>query len=259
MKLITLNTWGGRVDSIFLDFFEEHKNKIDIFCLQEVWNVNEENQKQMYASLVNAIVGGVVLKDMMEDMFLRLQKTLTNHMGFFRPHYGTHYGLGMFIKNDLGLREEGDFFVYKDRSYIPTGDVGNHARNVQYATINAKNGPITVINFHGIWNGKGKTDTEDRLVQSDNIIKFLKTLNNPFILCGDFNLLPDTESLKKFEEFGLRNLIRENNVTSTRTSLYKKKHRLADYVFVSDGIKITNFKVLPYEVSDHSPILVEFE
>lgn len=259
MKLITLNTWGGRVDSNFLDFFYEHKDKTDIFCLQEVWDVHEENQKQMYASLIDAIVGGVILRNMMEDMFSQLGKILSNYTGFFRPHYGTHYGLGLFIKKDIDLRDEGDIFVYKDRDFVPTGDVGDHARNIQYASINIHGKLITIINFHGLWNGKGKTDTEDRLLQSDNIIKFLKTLNNPFILCGDFNLLPDTESLNKFEKFGLRNLIKEYNVTSTRTSLYKKEHRMADYVFVSGGIEIKTFKVLPHEVSDHSPILVEFE
>lgn len=259
MKLITLNTWGGRVDSHFLDFFKEYKGKVDVFCLQEVWNVYEENQKQMYASLIDAVVGGVVLRNMLEDMFFQLGKILSDYSGFFRPHYGTHYGLGIFIKKDLDLKEEGDIFVYKDREFVPTGDVGNHARNIQYATINTDGKLLTIINFHGIWNGKGKTDTEDRLLQSDNIIKFLKTLTNSFIICGDFNLLPDTESLKKFERFGLRNLIKENNVTSTRTSLYKKEHRFADYVFVSEGVEIKNFQVLPNEVSDHSPILIEFE
>lgn len=259
MQLITLNTWGARAGhKEFLGFIKNQQN-IDILCLQEIWYVRDGEGEKVSNLLEGAIVGGTVLENMMRDLFPQLSEVLPNHLGFFRPHYGTHYGLASFVKNDLNLKEEGDIFVFKDRDFVPTGDVGNHARNIQYITLNTNNGLRTVVNFHGLWNGKGKTDTEDRILQSDNIIKFLKTLTNPFILCGDFNLLPDTESLRKFEEFGLRNLIKENNITSTRTSLYKKEHRMADYVFVSDGIKVNDFKVLPDEVSDHSPIFVDFE
>lgn len=116
-----------------------------------------------------------------------------------------------------------------------------------------------MVNVHGLWNGNGKTDTPDRLVQSDNIIKFIKNLDNPFVLCGDFNLLPDTESLKKFEEFGLRNLVREYNIRSTRTKFYDKEHKFADYIFVSKDIKVVDFKVMSDEVSDHSPLILDFK
>ena len=90
------------------------------------------------------------------------------------------------------------------------------------------------------------------------MIDFLKTVDGEVILCGDFNLLPDTESIKKFSDFGLRNLIYENNITSTRTSFYTKQDKFADYVFVSEGISVEEFKVLPDEVSDHSALYLDF-
>lgn len=152
---------------------------------------------------------------------------------------------------------EGDVFVYKERGHMPSGDLGNHARNIQYATTIADGGPVTVINFHGLWNGNGKTDTKDRLRQSRNILEFAKHIENPLILCGDFNLLPDTESIRILERAGLRNLISEFGVTSTRTSFYSKPQKFADYVFISKDIQLKDFKVLPGEVSDHSPLLVE--
>ncbi|MCX6712734.1 MAG: endonuclease/exonuclease/phosphatase family protein, partial [Candidatus Vogelbacteria bacterium] len=101
-------------------------------------------------------------------------------------------------------------------------------------------------------------DTLERLEQSRKIKAFMDSVDSPKILCGDFNLLPDTESLKIIEG-GLRNLIREYGVTSTRTSFYTKPDKFADYVFVSPEIKVVDFKVLPDEVSDHSPLLLEFE
>ena len=74
----------------------------------------------------------------------------------------------------------------------------------------------------------------------------------------NFNLLPDTESIKKFERAGLKNLIREYNITSTRTSYYTRPEKHADYAFVSDGIEVKDFKILPDKISDHAPMSLEF-
>ena len=110
-----------------------------------------------------------------------------------------------------------------------------------------------------MWNGKGKTDSDARLMQSSNIINTLKDLEGEIVLCGDFNLRPDTESLAMIENFGLRNLIKENGVTSTRTALYKKEEEFADYTLVSKGVTVREFKVLPDEVSDHNAMYLDFE
>lgn len=61
------------------------------------------------------------------------------------------------------------------------------------------------------------------------------------------------------ENTGLRNLIKEHGITSTRTSLYTKEEKFADYVLIGPGIQVTNFEVLPDEVSDHAPLRIEFE
>ena len=162
----------------------------------------------------------------------------------------------MLVNNKLKVTAEGELFVYREKGYVPNGDVGNHARNIQYITLMNNGKEITVINFHGLWNGKGKTDTEDRLNQSKNIIKFIKSLKGKIVLCGDFNLLPDTQSIKLFESAGLINLIKEHGIKSTRTSLYTKAEKFADYVFVTPDIKVKDFKVLPDEVSDHTALLL---
>ncbi|MEQ1500232.1 MAG: endonuclease/exonuclease/phosphatase family protein [Parcubacteria group bacterium] len=243
MKLITLNTWGGRIHSPLLKFFEENKD-VDVFCLQEIYH----NSK-------TALIGSELHKDAF-NLFNEIKEKLSHHYGYFRPSVGETYGLSIFVKKDIQVEEEGDIQIYDVPNYVSGG---NHPRNLQWINIKKNDFALTVVNVHGLWNGNGKTDTEDRLIQSENIIRFIKTLNNPFILCGDFNLLPDTESLRKFEQFGLLNLVKENNITSTRTSLYKKEHRFADYVFVSKGIEIKEFKVLPDEVSDHSALLLDFE
>lgn len=57
----------------------------------------------------------------------------------------------------------------------------------------------------------------------------------------------------------MRNLIREYGITSTRTSFYQKPEKHADYVFVSEGISVKAFTVLPDEVSDHAPLLLAID
>lgn len=57
----------------------------------------------------------------------------------------------------------------------------------------------------------------------------------------------------------MKNLIKDFGITSTRSSYYKKPVRFADYTFVSEGIKINDFKVLPDEVSDHLAMYLDFE
>lgn len=254
MKLISLNTWGGRAGKdLQLAFFKRHKD-IDVFCLQEMW-------RAPYQDLEGFIAGGLTI-DHSTVMVYGVQEVsaiLSEHSSFFRPHLLNDYGLMTLISNKMKVIEEGELFVYREKGYYPPGDVGKHARNIQYITVETKKGLVTIINFHGLWNGKGKTDSEDRILQSQNIINFMKTLKNPFVLCGDFNLLPDTKSIKMFEEFGLRNLIKEYGITSTRTSFYKKPEKHADYCFVSKDIKVKEFKILPDEVSDHAPLYLDFK
>jgi endonuclease/exonuclease/phosphatase family metal-dependent hydrolase len=66
-------------------------------------------------------------------------------------------------------------------------------------------------------------------------------------------------SLKKIEDSGMRNLIKEYGITSTRSSFYKKPERFADYTFVSKETKVNNFKILPDEISDHLAMYLDFE
>lgn len=254
MKIISLNTWGGRAgQENLLSFFKEHQKDTDIFCLQEVWSAP-------YKYLEGHTAGGREIShlEIMTDGFQKISSLLSDFTPFFRPHHGDHYGLLMMVKNSIEIDSEGEVFVYKHKWYVPKGDVGNHARNIQYVKINIEGMPVTVVNFHGLWNGNGKGDSDDRLIQSEKIKKFISEQDGEVVLCGDFNLLPNTKSIKILEDFGLKNLISENNIKSTRTSFYTKPEKFADYVFVSKNIKVKKFNVLPDEVSDHNPLFLEF-
>lgn len=255
MRIISLNIWGGKIGKEkLLSFFQSHVASTDVFCLQEVWAAP-------YPHLEGRMAGGRVLHN--ENIMARalgdIAATLPGHTALFSSLVGENYGLAMFVRKEFQVLETGEVFVYKQKGYISETDVGDHARSIQYVTLAHGAEKITIVNFHGLWNGKGKKDTEDRIQQSKNILECTSKLGGEYILCGDFNLLPDTESLKLFETAGLRNLIKEYGISSTRTSFYTKPEKHADYMFVTKGIQVKDFQVLPDEVSDHAPLLVDID
>lgn len=254
MKIISLNTWGGFAGKeALLDFFRTHADT-DVFCLQEIWAAP-------YEHLEGASAGGRELKNEQIMVYGKqeIEAALPDHRSYFRPHFEDHYGLLILVKKSLTILEEGERFVHRDKGYKPEGDIGQHARNIQYVTVAAENGPVTIINFHGLWAGKGvgKIDTPERLIQSERLAAFLMERTEPLVLMGDFNLLPDTESLAMLEKAGLKNLIKEYGITSTRTSHYTKPEKYADYALVSPTVTVRSFEVLPDEVSDHAPLKLE--
>lgn len=255
MTIICLNIWGGRAgQGKLLAFFEKYRDTADVFCLQEVW-------ADRYESFEGVLAGGRAIdhSTIMTHAFQEIGAALPDHEPYFAPSFYESYGLCMFVRKGIPVSGTGDIFVHKERGHVPEDDIGLHARNLQFVSLEHGSQELTIMNFHGLWNGKGKGDCEERVAQSERILEFTAALPNPFILCGDFNLTPDTESVRKLEEAGLRNLIREYGITSTRTSLYDKPLGYADYAFVSDGIEVTDFKVLPDEVSDHAPLFLSLK
>ncbi len=250
MKLITLNAWCGRAGSSVHDFFEKYKD-IDIFCLQEVDLDGSKFDTDVTGS--NPPAGDPFL-------FRSIQDILPNHHGFFAPILSSWWGNAIFIKNDIyrNMTAYGEVLISDEQQKYMPYDTW-FRRSLQWLDFSIQDELYTLVNYHGLWEkDKGKGDSNDRIKQSQNIINFLSTKKDrKIILTGDFNLSPQTESLQLFEDFGLENLITRFAITDTRTSLYEKENRFADYTFVSKDITVNEFTVLPDEVSDHAPLYLE--
>ncbi len=264
MKLISLNTWGGRAGREgLLAFLDAHRDA-DFICLQEVWSAPYEGLEGGSPLVHDAIM----VRGKQE-----IGALLGAHRAFFHPSHLADYGLMTLVSEGLEVVGCGDVFVHRERGFVPEGNLGHHARNVQFVTartpsgvncqaphrrprpeerrrrrrvskdapadtsaqsgtsfetppritvrgsqapqdeggvetpsLGVPNGAFTVLNFHGLWNGRGKSDSDDRLAQSRRLVDVLHRLKAPFVLCGDFNLAPDTKSLAMLEEAGARNL-----------------------------------------------------
>ena len=241
LKLITLNIWGGNVEEPLINLIKS-KQDVDVFCFQEVYCKAPEKitDEARYINL---------------DIFSEIQSLLSNHTGYFRPVVKEIYGIAMFVKKNLLVIEEGERLIHANDNYIGIGPT--HSRILQYAKIECSGQRFTIINVHGLWNGRGKGDSPERINQSLKIKNFLDSTNGPKILCGDFNLRPDTKSLEILSE-GMNNHIKINGVQSTRTSFYPGIERFADYVYTSNNIDVKNFQVLPEEISDHAALQIDF-
>ena len=248
MKLLTLNIWGGRKHKEFLEFSRKYNNQIDIFCFQEVF----KSRRNLFHNEIKT------------NIYSDIKNILVNYNAYFAPmfeghdtveavDFDLHFGQATFVKKTIEIKSEGNYFVYAEYGHekiAPTIDYPGFAnfldypRSMEYLLVEKDRNETLIGNLHGYWIPEDKGDTPERLAQSDKILEFLAKYNCPKILCGDFNLNPDTKSVKKLENAGLINLIRKYHITNTRSIHHTRKDKFADYVFVSNDIKVNEFKVL---------------
>jgi len=262
MKLISLNLWGGKVFMPLIDFIKQSSSNTDIFCLQEVFNTKSDIKEY---------------RGYRTNMLYELQLILPDFVVFYFPtisgfdiedppsktDFDLEYGSAIFVKNNIKITSHGNILIFKDSSYPPLKlDFSNNPTPLQYITFNISGKDFAVFSFHGTSFPGNKLDTKRRLNEAKNVKEIVKSTNGAKILVGDFNLLPQTESIK-IQEQNMRNLIKEFNITKTRSDLSPffgkvEFQKFADYTFVSDDIKVESFQVPDIEVSDHLPMILEF-
>lgn len=202
------------------------------------------------------------------DIYGELAKNLPQHTGYFAPHlqnydlggkvdFDLKAGLAIYIKRNIEVKECKDIFIYRDGIELLANDITTIPRNLQYISFTVNNNNYLISHFHGIWYPKTKIDTTDRVKLVQKIKEFLSKSEARKILCGDFNLLPTTKSMKILEE-GMVNLISKYAIKTTRNKHYKRKEKHADYVLVSPNTIVEQFTVIDKLVSDHLPLLLKF-
>lgn len=256
MKIISLNTWGGQAFDELVKFVSANLHDTDVFCFQEVFDTNSDVKvtNGARANLFNEL--SLILKD------------FTGHHAFVEGGYDykglvdfhLDYGLVTFVKNNLHVVSQESIIVHGLGNEL-TGHFGEHPRNVHVLKlIEGDSEPVVVINFHGMWKqGFGKADCPERILQSNRVVEVMARYSEPKVLIGDFNLLPDTQSLDILRE-GMRDLISEFGITTTRSALYDKPDiPFADYAIISPEIVVETFEVPKVNASDHLPLILKIK
>lgn len=261
MKLISLNIWGGKVFDPLIAFLKESAGTTDIFCFQEVFDSTESHEVTWggRADILTTLCG--ILPNF-QSHFASIQE---RHDGDRWADSPLLQGPAIFVRQNIVVDDAGDIVVHGVRNGLRGDDLATYPCNLVYARFQKERIPYTVGTVHGTAYPGSKLDTPERLMQSQKIIQFFGGTPNRKILCGDFNLMPDTESIRMIERSGMRNLVREFHIESTRSAInyerYPEKEwqKFADYCFVSPDIAVGNFTVPDISVSDHLPLVLEFE
>jgi hypothetical protein len=265
MRLVSLNTWGGIVFEPLMEFVRRHAADTDMFCFQEMF-FGSRPEDGVEDAKGNGRTHG--------DLCKELEMALPDHVAYPRyapegsqfqgekPPAGVRLGQVIFVKRGIPVTDQGGFYTYPDDSPVVAQMYIRLTGNFQYVRVRSSHYEYLVGSVHGLWQPGGKRDTPERLAQSRILADFFKKGSGKKILCGDLNLHPDTESIAILGG-EMRNLIAEYGIGATRTSFYADKERLhdpiADYAFVSSDVDVRRFAVLGDEVSDHSPLLLEFD
>lgn len=260
MRLITLNTWANRIHEPVIDFVKREAPQTDIFCFQEVYHTTSDQAHTGPDQTERADALAQFRSVLDADFFCTFAPVQSNYANHGPVDFHLEYGNATFVRRTLEIVEESSVYVYRGADDLHPDDQRGRARRAIVTKIKTpEDQRYTIINLHGLWQaGTNKADNPDRFEQSRRLRAVIDQSDAPVIIAGDFNLLPDGQSMAILEE-GMRNLIKEYNVTSTRSSLYPKPIRLADYILVSPEIKVIDFKVLEDEVSDHLPLALEWK
>ena len=229
MRILSLNTWHGECKPALRAFLLSQLQSVDVFCLQEA---NGDNMDEIIAELfagpefqaVTAVKGGV----------------------------SRGYCLYVIAKKPVTL-------VHHTPLLDPTDNDTGRALAVELEVDNQR---IIVVGVHGMPYPGDKLDSDGRLRQTRQILEWLETQDTPAVVCGDFNLQPETKSVQDFTTAGYQNLIKNYAIATTRNRLaWEKwpdnKQPFADYTFVSPNLTVTDFKVSNLEVSDHLPMIID--
>jgi hypothetical protein len=257
MKLITLNVWGGKIHEPLVNFLSKHREDTDIFLFQEVYDSN-----------ITTITPAGYKSDLLDEF----KGILFDFDYFYSPafsgrdfdkevDYNLSQGLAAFWKKDLRLKDKGAIFTHNKFNEIGFFDYAEKTdppRLFQYLEFE----DLLVINFHGYWEPRPKFDTPQRLEQSKKILDFISNYDKSKIVAGDFNLNINTQSVSMLES-KLTNHVKEEDYKTTRSAVYDPEYKpfdkFADYIFSSRDIKVNDFEVMKDVVSDHLPLMLDFQ
>lgn len=243
MKLIQANIWGGRLEPQIIRFMNEQRP--DFVCLQEVTQV-DGGRSAFFASLEE------------------IQKAAGLDHVFLSPVFSLNF---MNRRADFGNAVISKF-PFTDKETVFTGkehkdnfdflvDDAN-MRNLQLVKIQLpNNSEISILNHHGHHINQHKNGDDETMRQCGIIADEVKKLEGKIIVTGDFNLAPHSESLEQLN-IQLTNLSIKHGLKTTRTSL-THKNEVCDYIFVSDEIDVKSFEACDEIISDHMPLVMEFE
>ncbi len=266
MRLLSLNVALFETNNDLLSGFLAKQNP-DILCLQEISEKIDHTVNPDYVS-----------KDCIDSAANNLKYSFFGptwiikdfHKKNFHQKASFDFDFGGFIKSGNYIRSR--FRIIKKSNVFVEGK--SHFKVIDWSTWPEKQSKavqvvdlelpdskkLQVLNYHGIWT-KEKIGNAQTLNACKKILNLAKEADYPTIIAGDFNLFPDTPSMQVFYNDFI-SLVDKYQISTTRpqtNELSNLQRNVVDYVLVSKNIKVNSFEVLSSDVSDHLPLVVDFE
>lgn len=265
MKVMCLNGWGGKLYDALLAYISAEAP--DILCLQEVVHSPQTDLDWL------TYKDGDHLLPQRANFFRDVARALPDHAACFCAAaqgvlwdgdnaVPSRWGLATFVHNSLPVIAQAQDFVHK--CYSPDG-YGDHPRSRCAHAIRVHDHgcqqPVSITHMHGLRDLQGKMDTPERAAQARRLLDLSDRVSVPEdirVICGDFNVEPQSETITFLKRHGFSELVTENGFKGTRNSQYRKPGSFADYMLIDRPDAVARFDVIyEPEVSDHCPLLLE--
>ncbi|WP_227287313.1 MULTISPECIES: endonuclease/exonuclease/phosphatase family protein [Paracoccaceae] len=260
-----LNGWGGKLYEELLPYL--HETSPEILCLQEVVHSPASDKDWL------TYRDGDHVLPQRANFFRDVCHALPDHVAVFCPAaqgvlwdgdqpIPSQWGLATFVHRSRPVIGQVQGFVHKD--YSPEG-YGDHPRSRVAHGVrvydDAAGRSISVTHMHGLRDLNGKMDTPERAEQARRLLALSRQVSEAGdlrVICGDFNVEPDSETLRILNDAGFSELVTGRGFESTRNSHYTKPGKFADYMLIDREEAVRAFDVIhDPEVSDHCPLLLD--
>lgn len=147
----------------------------------------------------------------------------------------------------------GEFKVYENLE-----DYQENTRNLQEVQVKVLSGELfTVFNHHGYWD-RSPLGNEQSVEALQKVSTIVTSTNGPVIFAGDLNVIAESPAMQAFSGL-LEDLTDTHKLTTTLSELGKVQDVPCDHIMVTNDVTVLNYTASPRLVSDHMPIVLEFE
>jgi endonuclease/exonuclease/phosphatase family metal-dependent hydrolase len=218
IKVVSYNIHSGLNKDMFPSLFDIidflRIENADVICLQEV----NESAK-----------AGFQVSSLKEDL------EMYSHFGANVVKLGSNYGLATYSKYKI---------ISQNHIYLSSN---TEQRGMLHTVVKLGFGrKLNIINLH-----LGLSD-EEREIQLDEVEEFVKSLNDPYIVTGDFNQSNMDINKEIFKDVAIQ--ANKDNILTYASSLDR-----IDYMLVSPDIEVKYYDVLIKNMSDHYPIVAKLK
>lgn len=249
MKLLQLNAWMGKLSWAAERFIEQEKP--DIICLQEVFQADVS----------------IMIPDRMFHCLELFKQASGLGYCYFSPAIGVDiaggnadFGNAILSRYPLQLTET--MFTHSEytQSFAPRTleeTARTIPRNIQIVEVITTNGLVTIVNHHGHWEPT-PLGTEVSAAKMNLVADRVRQIKGALIMAGDLNVTPESKTMRVFDGW-LHDLVAQSGAVTTLSKVGRPLDVVCDHILTNDHIEVKDLIVDKAVVSDHLPLVMDFE